>query len=284
MKFSYQIKSPILLRTFLQNNDYSKKTISAIKNNGAIFVNNEPVTVRKQLEIDDQLDIHLNKEVPSQNLIPYTDSLKILYEDQYLLIVSKPPNQNCAPSREHKHHSLVEQVLGYFNQTEQVYNPHIVTRLDRNTAGIVIFAKHGFIHYLMSKVNIDKRYYCICYGQIEQEGIINAPIARALSSIIERRVDKNGKQAKTMFRCLDRTDQYSLCEVRLLTGRTHQIRVHFKHIGHSLVGDSLYNGLHSQYKHQLLRCVQVEFEHPITHENIVVVDRYKAIESIFNMI
>lgn len=284
MKFSYQIKSPILLRTFLQNNDYSKKTISAIKNNGAIFVNNEPVTVRKQLEIDDQLDIYLNKEVPSQNLIPYTATLTILYEDQYLLIVSKPPNQNCAPSREHKHHSLVEQVLGYFYQTNQALTPHIVTRLDRNTAGIVIFAKHGFIHYLTSKVNIDKRYYCICYGQIEQEGVINAPIARDPSSIIERRVDKSGKQAKTKFRCLDRTDQYSLCEVRLLTGRTHQIRVHFKHIGHSLVGDSLYNGLHSQYQHQLLRCVQVKFEHPITHENIVVVDRYKAIESIFNMI
>lgn len=284
MKFTYDIECPEMVRTFLQKKHYSKRTISAIKHNGALVVNGQPVTVRKQLEIGDVLQVHLGHETPSSNLLPFTDRLNILYEDEYLLVVSKPALQNCAPSRDHKHLSLVEQVLGYFKQSSLSITPHIVTRIDRNTSGIVIFTKHGFIHHLMSQTQVDKRYLCICHGSLKDEGLIDAPIARDPSSIIQRQVNVKGKEARTRFKCLQRSEDYSLSEVYLLTGRTHQIRVHFQHIGHPIVGDDLYGEKHPIYTHQSLRCVRVTFIHPITYKKIEINDEYSAIESIFNMI
>jgi len=284
MQFTYIIGSTCMLKTFLQERQYSKNTISAIKHNGALIVNGQPETVRKQLEIGDILNVQLGQETASSNLHPFNQPLNILYEDDYLLIVSKEANQNCAPSRDHKHFSLVEQALGYFKDTNQWLVPHIVTRIDRNTSGIVILAKHGFLHHLMSKTVIDKTYLCICYGKIRSQGLIYAPIGRDPSSIIQRRVDIAGKQAKTKYKCLQYENHSSLCEITLLTGRTHQIRVHLQHIGHPIVGDDLYGGTHPIYKHQLLRCSKVSFIHPIYNETIEIQDKYDAIENIFKMI
>lgn len=273
-----------MLRSFLQRHHFSKRTISAIKHNGALVVNGQTVTVRKQLVVGDILEVYLGEEIPSTNLKPSYQQLNILFEDEYLIVVSKPAYQNCAPSRDHLHYSIVEQVLGYLNKKHHVINPHIVTRLDRNTSGIVILAKHGFIHHLMSHIHIDKKYLCICYGKTEMEGTIDAPIARHPDSIIQRRVDVSGKIAQTRFKRVKYKEGFSLCEVTLLTGRTHQIRVHFQHIGHAIVGDDLYGGKHESYHHQLLRCVQVSFMHPLKDQKVVINDKYDAIETLFNMI
>ena len=264
MQFTYMIRDPQMLRTFLQEQGYSKNTISAIKHNGALIVNGQTETVRKQLQKDDIVEVHLARETASHNLVPFEKTLNILYEDEYLLIVSKEANQNCAPSREHKHFSLVEQILGYFKQSRQNIVPHIVTRIDRNTSGIVVVAKHGFLHHLMSNIHIDKTYLCVCFGEMKSHGIIDAPIARDPSSIITRQVNSNGKQAKTKYRCLDHKNNYSLCEVTLLTGRTHQIRVHFSAIGHPLLGDTLYGSPSSLISRQALHSYNISFIHPIT--------------------
>ncbi|WP_437750375.1 RluA family pseudouridine synthase [Staphylococcus shinii] len=284
MKFTYKIQRPEMVRTFLQQQEFSKRTISAIKHNGALLVNGQPVTVRKQLAINDILEVFLSEETPSPNLNPFYDTLTILYEDSYLIIVSKSAQQNCAPSRDHLHFSLVEQVLGYFNDRKISLTPHIVTRLDRNTSGIVVLAKHGFIHHLMNQIKIDKKYLCICQGLLDGEGLIDAPIARHPESIIQRQVSRLGKASETRYEVLEHIGNRTLCEVKLLTGRTHQIRVHFQHIGHPLVGDDLYGGKDETYHHQLLRCIQISFIHPIKNQKIVINDRYDAIETIFNMI
>ncbi|MEY8599104.1 RluA family pseudouridine synthase [Staphylococcus shinii] len=284
MKFTYMIQRPEMVRTFLQQQEFSKRTISAIKHNGALLVNGQPVTVRKQLAINDILEVFLSEETPSPNLNPFYDTLTILYEDSYLIIVSKSAQQNCAPSRDHLHFSLVEQVLGYFNDRKISLTPHIVTRLDRNTSGIVVLAKHGFIHHLMNQIKIDKKYLCICQGLLDGEGLIDAPIARHPESIIQRQVSRLGKASQTRYEVLEHIGNRTLCEVKLLTGRTHQIRVHFQHIGHPLVGDDLYGGKDETYHHQLLRCIQISFIHPIKNQKIVINDRYDAIETIFNMI
>lgn len=176
MEFNFHIHYHETVKAFLQNNDFSKKSISAIKRNGALLVNGQPVTVRHKLLEGDSLCVQLPKEQPSGNLVPYDKALTVLYEDEYLLIVSKPTEQNCAPSRDHKHNSLVEQVLSYFQQHSLELTPHIVTRLDRNTSGIVIIAKHGYIHHLMSQTTIDKRYICVCHGKVKQQGMIEAPM------------------------------------------------------------------------------------------------------------
>ena len=284
MEFNFHIHHHETVKAFLQNNDFSKKSISAIKRNGALLVNGQPVTVRHKLLEGDSLCVQLPKEQPSGNLVPYDKALTVLYEDEYLLIISKPTEQNCAPSRDHKHKSLVEQVLSYFQQHSLELTPHIVTRLDRNTSGIVIIAKHGYIHHLMSQTSIDKRYICVCHGKVKQQGMIEAPIARHPDSIIQRHVHDSGKYAQTMFQRLKVKSQYSLCEVQLLTGRTHQIRVHFQYIGHPLVGDDLYGGKQDIYNHQLLGCKKVTFIHPITNQKIEVIDQYDTIETKFNML
>ena len=283
MRFVYNIQGEESVKSFLQRHSYSKATISAIKNNGALLVNGCQVTVRAMMHKGDQLKVQLPQEIPSENITPFDAPLNILFEDDFLIIVAKPAHQNIAPSKEHLHESLLEQVYAYTWQNNEVV-PHIVTRLDRNTSGIVIFTKHGFIHHLMAQLTIDKRYLCICHGNVQDSDIIEAPIARHPASIIQRQVSPDGKYARTSYTSLKQKNGYSLCEVKLMTGRTHQIRVHFQHIGHSLVGDDLYGSSRKDIPRQLLQCYQVAFAHPITHEQINIVDSDMSMMTIFDML
>ncbi|MEL0538352.1 RluA family pseudouridine synthase [Staphylococcus debuckii] len=282
MQFQYTIASPIVLKTFLQENQYSKKMISAIKRDGALLVNEKPVTVRKTMEAGDTLVVKLPDELPSVNLEPFEKPLDILFEDTYFIAVSKGKQQNCAPSREHPHGSLIEQVMGYLASKQSgeasPANPHIVTRLDRNTSGIVLFAKHGHFHHMMSHVVMNKIYHCIAEGRIEEAGNIVAPILRASDSIIKRQVGAAGKYAETSFQPIQIANDFTLCKVQLHTGRTHQIRVHFQYIGHPLLGDDLYDGPHSDIIGQALACCYLSFTHPITHECIELKDDAKRTE------
>ena len=116
MILTYQIVQSEPVKTFLKNQDYSKRTLSAIKLNGALLLNGSPVTVRHVMNKGDRLEVHFPCETPSENLIPYDKELEVIYEDAYLIIVNKPQMQNCAPSREHPHGSLVEQVLAYYTK------------------------------------------------------------------------------------------------------------------------------------------------------------------------
>lgn len=284
MMLLYEIKTVETVKSFLQSQNYSKRTISAIKLNGALIVNDKLVTVRKELVKGDVLQVHFPPETPSKNLIPYYMTLDVIYEDDYILVVNKLQNQNCAPSREHPHESLVEQVLAYLiNKGEQI-NPHLVTRLDRNTMGLVVFAKIGHVHHLFSKVRFEKEYTCLVYGCTETSNIIEAPITRTNDSIITRHVSKEGRYAKTSYETLKQNNIASLCKVKLHTGRTHQIRVHFKHIGHPLVGDDLYGGGHKEIKGQALQCNLIKFVHPIYNYEILISIDYKQLIKIFNML
>lgn len=282
MIFKYTITQVETLKSFLTRHDFSKKTVSAIKNNGALIVNNEHVTVRKLLQIGDQLTIHLPEEYPSINLEPYDSPLDILYEDSYVIIVNKPREQNCTPSREHPHHSLIEQVLAYLQQEEAPINPHIVTRLDRNTTGIVVFAKSGHIHHLFSTVQFEKYYICLVNGKTDAEGIIEGNIARSPNSIITREVSPHGKYAKTSYKTLRQNEKFSLCKVKLHTGRTHQIRVHFQFIGHPIVGDELYGGAHEMVPSQCLQCSEILFNHPIEKKKISINIDYEQYIQLLN--
>lgn len=282
MQFQYTIASPIVLKTFLQENQYSKKMISAIKRDGALLVNEQPVTVRKAMEAGDILIVELPAEFPSVNLEPFEQPLDILFEDSYFIAVSKGKQQNCAPSREHPHGSLIEQVMGYLASKQSAETspaiPHIVTRLDRNTSGIVLFAKHGHFHHMMSYTAMNKVYHCIAEGRIEEAGNIVAPILRASDSIIKRQVGAAGKYAETSFQPIRIANYFTLCKVQLHTGRTHQIRVHFQYIGHPLLGDDLYDGPRSDITGQALACCYLSFKHPITHEYIELKDDAKRTE------
>ncbi|QLK85651.1 RluA family pseudouridine synthase [Staphylococcus sp. 17KM0847] len=271
MIFTYTVTETQSLKTFLYTQYFSKKTISAIKRDGALLVNHIPKTVRHILQVGDKVEVRLPIEHPSPHLIPYDVPLDILYEDEGLLVVAKPQHQNSAPSREHPHKSLVEQALAHMTRQQEKGIPHIVTRLDRDTMGIVVIAKSRHLHHIMSLTPIKKVYECICLGQVRKPGIIDEPIARAADSIITRVVAPNGKYAKTLYDPIKVTSQYTWCRVQLLTGRTHQIRVHFQHMGHSIVGDALYGGAHKEVTAQLLKCSEICFNHPLTDKRIHIV-------------
>ena len=188
------------------------------------------------------------------------------------------------PDRYQFRNKVREQVLAYLMNKDEQTNPHIVTRLDRNTSGLVLFAKFGHIHHLFSKVKFEKEYICLAYGRTQSEGVIEAPIARDNESIITRKVSDKGKYAKTSYYTIAQNNNLSLCKVKLHTGRTHQIRVHFQFMGHPIVGDDLYGGIHRLVEGQSLQCCSLKFVHPIKHNKITINVDYKQLIQLFNVL
>ena len=188
----------------------------------------------------------------------------IAYEDDYLLIIDKPPGMLIHPTVNESGCTLYDYVAAYYQQKNLSCGIHPVSRLDRNTSGLVIFAKEPVVQFWLSQREIIKEYLAIAAGCIEQDaGIIEAPIARKEGSIIERCVSKNGKYAKTAYQVLHKSEDKTLLRLRLFTGRTHQIRVHLAHIGHPLYNDNLYGTPGPQSRHAL-HAYRLQFIHPVS--------------------
>mgnify|MGYP001274111809 FL=1 len=268
-----------LLRDAISEQGISKKALTSIKfNGGTILVNGIEKTVRHVLHEGDKITIIFPPEEISDGLIVEHGDLNILFEDEALLIIEKPPFMNTIPSSEHPTGSVANIVSGYFQQKGIHSTVHIVTRLDHNTSGLVCIAKHSHIHHLMGlqqkRGQINKQYEAIVHGHVDlDEQQIIAPIGRSETSIIERVVRSDGQFSHTDVKVLKRgysKDGEPLTHVRLKlhTGRTHQIRVHMAHIGHPLVGDDLYGGSKRLYDRQALHCVLLEMVHPIKMEKL----------------
>lgn len=267
-----------LLRSSIERYGISKRGLTAIKyRGGEILVNGEERTVRYSLKKGDHITIIFPQEEVSEGLIAENGDLKIIYEDEALLIIDKPPFMNTIPSRDHPTGSLANYVCGYFLSKGIHSTVHIVTRLDRDTSGLVCIAKHSHIHHLMGiqqkKKQINKQYEAIVHGHLElYEQSIIAPIGRKETSIIEREVNDLGQYAHTDVKVLEKGyykgEPVSRVRLTLHTGRTHQIRVHMAHIGHPLVGDELYGGSREHYARQALHCVYLEMNHPLTNKKI----------------
>ena len=194
---------------------------------GGIFLNGTAVTVRANVSVGDKIEIYLNEE-KSEGIPPLDIPLKILYEDDDILAVDKPTNMPTHPSRGNSLPTLANAVMGYYGG-DFVFRS--VNRLDRDTSGIVIIAKNQISASKLSssmKAGLwTKKYHAIIDGNPAlDEGRIDAPIERIAEGNIKREVRPDGKRAITDYRVIERNDGYSLCELRLLTGRTHQIRVH----------------------------------------------------------
>ena len=277
MSFSAK-KDGELLRSAIERHGISKRGLTSIKyRGGAILVNGVEKTVRYQLKKDDQITIVFPLEEVSDGLIAEYGKLNIIYEDEACLIINKPPFVNTIPSREHPTGSIANFVCGYFKEQRIHSTVHIVTRLDRDTSGILCIAKHSHIHHLMGvqqkQHGIIKQYEAIVHGHVvfDEQSII-APIGRKETSIIERVVGEHGQFAHTDVKVLKRGyckgEPVSHVRLQLHTGRTHQIRVHMAHIGHPLVGDELYGGSRELYERQALHCVYLELIHPLSGDKI----------------
>lgn len=268
-----------LLREAISKYGISKRGLTSIKySGGALLVNGEERTVRHILNKGDVITIVFPPEEFSEGLIVEHGDLRIIYEDAALLILDKPPFLNTIPSRESPTGSLANFICGYFKKQGIHSTVHIVTRLDRDTSGIVCIAKHSHIHHLMGlqqKRNmINKQYEAIVHGHVkEDEQTIVAPIGRKDTSIIEREVRPDGQFSQTSVLVLQRGftrshEPITHVRLKLHTGRTHQIRVHMAHIGHPLVGDELYGGSRELYNRQALHCVLLEMDHPLTGQKL----------------
>jgi len=242
-----------------------------IKHSGTLVVNDKAASIHQVVFPGDVITADWSQEC---SIIPTELPLNICYEDDHLLIIDKPAGMLVHPTTS-EHFATLGNALMYYYHVKQVsYNFHPIHRLDRNTSGLVLIAKYPHIQHLLSHnniKNIHRQYLAITTGIVTPgEGTIDAPIARHPSSIIERMVDENGQSAITNYKVVKHLNHASLVEVTLLTGRTHQIRVHFSYIGHPLLGDDLYGGSRERIGRQALHAAELIFTHPITGKEIHV--------------
>lgn len=263
-----------LLREALQKWRISKKALTAIKFDGGLLtVNGVERNVRHVLQEGDCVGVTFPPEERSDGLAIEHGDLTIVFEDDAILVLDKPAHQSTIPSREHPTKSIANLVCGYFEQQGLASTAHIVTRLDRDTSGLLCIAKHAHIHHLTGLAqrsrNISRQYEAIVHGHVEQNfQSIVAPIGRKVTSIIEREVREDGQYAHTDVTVLKRflldAEPVTYVRLQLHTGRTHQIRVHMAYLGHPLVGDDLYGGSRHLIDRQALHCVSLSMEHPLT--------------------
>ncbi len=270
----YTIREEQVLREFLLANNISRKTLTRIKfdSDGSIKVNGREENVRYLLKKNDIVEITFPSENFSEFVRFIDKEIEIIYEDPYFLIINKEINLPSIPSRNLEDESLLERINYYFKNRSINTIPHIVTRLDKNTSGLVLVAKHRHIHALFSNMEIDKFYTALVKGKVKDNEVIEAPIRRVSSSIIEREVGEGGEFAKTEYWLDDYIvdKDISIVKLKLYTGRTHQIRVHMKYKGYPLLGDELYGGDVSLITRQALHCNNLVFNHPITDEIVNV--------------
>ena len=267
---------------FLRNQGISTKSIIRLKSDVEnVLLNDEPGFINRILKKDDRLTLCV-KELESSKKIPPVDlPLSIIYEDEDILIVNKPANMPIHPSMNNYENTLGNAVAYYYMKKREPFLYRCINRLDRDTTGLTILAKHylscGILYDEMESREIKRTYYAIVENRtvfdapyahrLLQTGTIDLPLGRRPDSAIERMVDiKNGDKAITHYRVLATNDGLSLLELQLDTGRTHQIRVHMQAIGHPLIGDFLYNSKDTHMKRQALHAGKLSFRHPITKE------------------
>ena len=295
MKLNYIAKSydeNKKLKDILKKRLYiSTELLKKLKYSNCIFVNNKEEFVNYLVKENDTVTVDLEKYLNIKDTPKFEDKfvlkdvpLDILYEDEYLLIVNKPENMPSHPSADNYDNTLSNIVAAYLKK-QGINNIHIVTRLDKNTTGICIFAKNEYIQELFvrrkEKLNLKKEYIAIVNGIVKDEhGIIEKNIARMDNTIILRHTvnDGTGDYAKTEYNVLQRNEEknYTVVKVLLHTGRTHQIRVHMIDLGHILLGDTLYaeyygiQDIDKLISRQALHAYSISFNHPVTDEFIQI--------------
>lgn len=260
------------VQQFLKAQGYSHRLVVHLKNTPmGLSVAGKPVYATHRLVTGDLLTVNLAEEEHSGNIVPVRLPLDIVYEDEDILVINKEAGVPVHPSQGHYDNTLANGVAWYFREKGQPFTYRVINRLDRDTTGLLLLAKHTLSACILSGQMknrlIRREYLALAQGLLPESGTITAPIARKEGSTIERQVDyEKGETACTHFRRISYNQRLdlSLALLWLETGRTHQIRVHLKAAGHPLPGDFLYNPDYRQIARQPLHSFKLSFTHPIS--------------------
>lgn len=290
MKLTYKIKEnenfDSIKHVLKTKFEISDRLLLKLKNKNKIFLNNTPSSVNARPNSNDIIEIQLDFTEDNSNIVPTKMDLNILFEDDFLLILNKPAGLPIHPSMLHYEDSLSNGVRYYFDSINLHKKVRPVNRLDKNTSGIVIFAKNEYIQEClirqMKNNTFIKEYIAICNGQLpNNSGTINAPISRKPDSIIERCVSPDGDISITHYKVIKQNNEFSILHLILETGRTHQIRVHLAYLGNPIIGDTLYGKSSDLINRQALHSYKVSFIHPVTFEEMeIVAPLYEDMENI----
>lgn len=271
---TYEINSEYVgysIDKYLKSQGYSSANITAIKkmpNN--VVIDGEWVHMNRKLQAGEILTVNISEDNSSEKIPPVKMDLDIVYEDDDIIVINKPAGLPIHPSLNHYEDSLANGLAYYYEAQDKPFIFRCANRLDKNTSGLTVIAKHlvsgNILSTMVKNREFHREYYAIVRGHLDEpEGTIDAPIGRVDDSIITRQVDfENGERAVTHYKVIDEKKGHSLISIHLETGRTHQIRVHFKYIGHPLIGDHLYNPDFENMTRQALHSHKISFVHPIT--------------------
>lgn len=277
--FTYIIKpeeSGITIKDYLKKKSFSHALIANLKKyEDGIMVNGVRKYTDHHLVSDDELNVCI-REKPTVSRIMATElKLSVLYEDEDLMVVDKQAGIPIHPSRLNNTETLANAVANYL--TDKGIDPvfHCINRLDKDTSGLTIIAKNMYAASLLSEMirirTIRRDYLAICEGIFRnKQGSVCAPITRNGTSMIRYVDHENGEYAETDYQVTGEGNGLSLVKLTLKTGKTHQIRVHMKHIGHPLIGDRLYNPDNRIMERQALHAQKLTFTHPVTGMNISI--------------
>ncbi|MGI6608420.1 MAG: RluA family pseudouridine synthase [Erysipelotrichaceae bacterium] len=262
---------------FLLLKNISRSCITALKKEKeGIKVNNKKQFTDYILKENDVVKISLAEKNDYTKIVPVRLDFEIVYEDEDIIVINKPANMTVHPSFKYFDSSLENGLAYYFLKKNEDIVCHFINRLDKDTTGLMIVAKNRFAANILSqailKKEIERMYLALVQGQLaDKTGVISAPVERESPNSIIRIVNfESGRKAVTKYEVVyyNPENNISLVKLELLTGRTHQIRVHMKYLGHPLVGDNLYNKTNRQLNRQALHSCFLSFNHPITNEKL----------------
>lgn len=260
---------------FLRRRGYSRQNLVELKKMPrSILVNGSPRRLNEILTDMDTLTVHIQEHISSLQIPPVRLPLDIIYEDEDIIVINKPAGMPVHPSINNYTNTLANGLAWYYQEQGKPFIFRCTNRLDRDTSGLTIIAKHMLSSNILSRMTvrheIRREYLAIVRGSVQPaEGTISAPLSRKPGSVIERTVDfDHGERAVTHYHVVEETNGHSLVSLLLETGRTHQIRIHMKYLGFPLIGDYLYNPDMEYMQRQALHSCRLALSHPITGEKL----------------